>query len=99
MRRFVAVLAAAAAAAGLECPGADVADVAASFASFDAARAQCAQAEDQQALLSVIEESFGSFAEFNLWARHLFDRHAQRDGGASKGEEEMTEMVSLAVHS
>ena len=29
MRRFVAVLAAAAAAAGLECPGADVADVAA----------------------------------------------------------------------
>ena len=76
-----------------------LADVAASFASFDAARAQCAQAEDQQALLSVIEESFGSFAEFNLWARHLFDRHAQRDGGASKGEEEMTEMVSLAVHS
>ena len=67
-------------AASTDAPaGATLSDVAASFASFDAAQARCAKPEDRQALLSVIEESFGSFGEFNLWARRVFAEQVHID--------------------
>jgi len=67
-----------------ESTRATLSDVTASFASFDAEKARCARVEDRQALLSVIEESFGSFAEFNGWARRLIFSQVHGEGRESR---------------
>jgi len=53
--------------------------VAESLANFDAREAQCFKPEDRQALLAVIESSFGGFNQFNHWARTIFSMRLQAE--------------------
>ena len=52
--------------------GGVTADLTASLAKFDTGKAHCSLDADRQALLAVIEASFGTFAPFNGLVRGIF---------------------------